>query len=173
MHIVLLGMMASGKSTMGKVLSRSLNAPFHDIDKIIENQEKRSIKSIFEDNGEKYFRKIENKIIIETLDLEVPSVIALGGGAFLDVIVRNYVNKKALSVWLKVDITTIIDRAKKSQNRPLIANKSDEEIKKIYNSRLEYYEMAKIHIDCNKKSKKKCIEELISAAKKIGFDESY
>ena len=126
MHIVLLGMMASGKSTMGKVLSRSLNAPFHDIDKIIENQEKRSIKSIFEDNGEKYFRKIENKIIIETLDLEVPSVIALGGGAFLDVIVRNYVNKKALSVWLKVDITTIIDRAKKSQNRPLIANKSDE-----------------------------------------------
>ena len=172
MHIVLLGMMASGKSTMGKVLSRSLNAPFHDIDKIIENQEKRSIKSIFEDNGEKYFRKIENKIIIETLDLEVPSVIALGGGAFLDVIVRNYVNKKALSVWLKVDITTIIDRAKKSQNRPLIANKSDEEIKKIYNSRLEYYEMAKIHIDCNKKTKIECVEELISQLKSIGINES-
>ena len=65
MHIALVGMMASGKSSIGQVLSKSMNIPFLDIDKEIEFHEKRSIKSIFETNGESYFRKIESKIITD------------------------------------------------------------------------------------------------------------
>ena len=60
MHIVLLGMMASGKTTIGKVLSKSLSIPFHDTDKEIEFHEKTSIKSIFENMGEKYFRELDS-----------------------------------------------------------------------------------------------------------------
>ena len=172
MHIVLVGMMASGKSSMGKVLSKSMNIPFLDIDKEIEFHEKSSIKSIFENDGEKYFRKLERKIIIENLEKKKTTVIALGGGAFLNAAVRKKVNEKSVSVWLDVNMATIIRRLKKNRNRPLIENKSDEDIKKIYEKRLKYYEMAKIHIDCNKKNKAKCTEELISKLKKIGINEN-
>ena len=75
MHIVLVGMMASGKSTIGKVLSKSMNIPFLDVDKEIEFHEKRSVKSIFENSGERYFRKLESKIIIENLEERKSTVI--------------------------------------------------------------------------------------------------
>ena len=172
MHIVLLGMMASGKTTIGKVLSKSLSIPFHDTDKEIEFHEKTSIKSIFENKGEKYFREIESKIIIETLKKKKSSVIALGGGAFLSASVRKHVNENSISVWLNVDIGTILTRAKKNQSRPILKNKSDDELKKIYENRLKYYEMAKIHIDCNKKTKIECAEELVSKVKITGLNES-
>ena len=172
MHIALVGMMASGKSTIGKVLSKSMNIPFLDIDNEIEFHEKRSVKSIFETNGASYFRKIESKIIIDCLEKKKPTVIALGGGAFLNTAVRKNVNEKSISVWLNVNIETIITRVKKNQNRPLVENKSDKEIMKIYEKRLKYYEMAKIHIDCNKKTKTRCAEELISKLKKIGINEN-
>ena len=166
MHIVLVGMMASGKSSIGKVISKSMNIPFLDIDKEIEFHEKRSIKSIFKNSGERYFRKLESKIIIENLGEKKSSVIALGGGGFLNATVRKNINEKSISVWLDVSIETIITRVKKNQNRPLIEEKSDEEIKKIYEKRLKYYEMSKIHIDCNKKTKTECAEEIIFKLKK-------
>ena len=128
MHVVLVGMMASGKSSIGKVLSKTMNIPFLDIDKEIEFHEKRSIKSIFENSGERYFRKLESKIIIENLKEKKSTVIALGGGAFLNAAVRKNVNEKSISVWLDVNIESIITRVKKNQNRPLVEKKSEEEM---------------------------------------------
>ena len=172
MHVVLVGMMASGKSSIGKVLSKTMNIPFLDIDKEIEFHEKRSIKSIFENSGERYFRKLESKIIIKNLKEKKSTVIALGGGAFLNAAVRKNVNEKSISVWLDVNIESIITRVKKNQNRPLVEKKSDEEIKKIYEKRLKYYEMSKIHIDCNKKTKTECAEEIIFKIKNTGSNEN-
>ena len=172
MHIVLVGMMASGKSSIGKVLSKSMNVPFLDVDKEIEFRENRSVKSIFENSGERYFRKLESKIIIENLEERKSTVIATGGGAFLNAAVRKKVNEKSISVWLDVNIETIIARVKKNQNRPLIEKKSDEEVKKIYEKRLKYYEMSKIHIDCNKKTKAECAAEIIFNLKNIGINEN-
>ena len=172
MNVVLVGMMASGKSSIGKVLSKTMNIPFLDIDKEIEFHEKRSIKSIFENSGEGYFRKLESKIIIENLKEKKSTVIALGGGAFLNAAVRKNVNEKSISVWLDVNIESIITRVKKNQNRPLVEKKSDEEINKIYEKRLKYYEMSKIHIDCNKKTKTECAEEIIFKIKNTGINEN-
>ena len=172
MHVVLVGMMASGKSSIGKVLSKTMNIPFLDVDKEIELHEKRSVKSIFENSGERYFRKLESKIIIENLKEKKSTVIALGGGAFLNAAVRRNVNEKSISVWLDLNIETIITRVKKNQNRPLVENKSDKEIMKIYEKRLKYYEMSKIHIDCNKKNKTECAEEIIFKLKSIGINEN-
>ena len=172
MHVVLVGMMASGKSSIGKVLSKTMNIPFLDVDKEIELHEKRSVKSIFENSGERYFRKLESKIIIENLKEKKSTVIALGGGAFLNAAVRKNVNEKSISVWLDVNIESIIKRVKKNQNRPLFEKKSDEEIMKLYEKRLKYYEMSKIHIDCNKKTKTECAEEIIFKLKNTGINEN-
>ena len=172
MHVVLVGMMASGKSSIGKVLSKTMNIPFLDVDKEIELHEKRSVKSIFENSGERYFRKLESKIIIENLKEKKSTVIALGGGAVLNAAVRKNGYEKSISDWLDVNIESIIKRVKKNQNRPLIEKKSDEEIKKIYEKRLKYYEMSKIHIDCNKKTKTECAEEIIFKLKSIGVNEN-
>ena len=139
---------------------------------IIKFHEKRSIKSIFENSGERYFRKLESKIIIENLKEKKSTVIALGGGAFLNAAGRKNVNEKSISVWLDVNIESIIKRVKKNQNRPLVEKKSDEEIKKIYEKRLKYYEMSKIHIDCNKKTKTECAEEIIFKLKNTGINEN-
>ena len=130
MHVVLVGMMASGKSSIGKVLSKTMNIPFLDIDKEIEFHEKRSIKSIFENSGERYFRKLESKIIIENLKEKKSTVIALGGGAFLNAAVRKNVNEKSISVWLDVNIESIITRVKKNQNRPLIEKNLTKKLRK-------------------------------------------
>ena len=86
-NLVLTGMMGVGKSTIGKKLAKRLKRKFVDIDKIIEIKEKNTIKEIFENKGEHYFRKIEKKITLEELKKN-NLIIALGGGAFINTSVR-------------------------------------------------------------------------------------
>ena len=81
-NLLLTGMMGVGKSTVGKKLAKKLKLKFIDIDKVIE-KEKKTIKEIFEDNGEDYFRMVEKIITLEELK-KINSVIALGGGAFMN-----------------------------------------------------------------------------------------
>ena len=81
--LVLTGMMGAGKSTIGRLVAKRLNVRFIDIDKIIEKSEKKSIKRIFDDDGEKYFREIEEKITLKIIKNKI-AVIALGGGAFMN-----------------------------------------------------------------------------------------
>ena len=89
--LVLTGMMGVGKFTIGRLIAKRLKLKFIDVDKIIEN-EKKSIKRIFDDNGESYFRKLEEKITLKILN-NTKSVIALGGGAFIN----NEIREKVLS----------------------------------------------------------------------------
>ena len=83
-------MMGVGKSTIGKKLAKKLSLKFIDVDKIIEKKEKNTIKDIFEKKGEYYFRKIEKKITLQQIKKE-ESLIALGGGAFLNASIRTVV----------------------------------------------------------------------------------
>ena len=96
-------MMGVGKSTIGRALATRLKLEFIDIDKIVEIKEKSSIKEIFENKGEEYFRKIEKKISIEEIKKQ-NLVIALGGGAFLDSVVRKEVKNSCISFWLDLSI---------------------------------------------------------------------
>jgi shikimate kinase/shikimate kinase/3-dehydroquinate synthase len=102
-NLVLTGMMGVGKSTIGRALATRLKLEFIDIDKIVEIKEKSSIKEIFENKGEEYFRKIEKKISIEEIKKQ-NLVIALGGGAFLDSVVRKEVKNSCISFWLDLSI---------------------------------------------------------------------
>ena len=92
--IVLIGMMGSGKSTIGALLSKKMNMKFIDVDSKIETIEKQTISQIFKLKGEKYFRAIEVKTILSLLDSrEKELVLSLGGGSFLDEKIRKSVKK--------------------------------------------------------------------------------
>ena len=116
-------MMGVGKSTIGKLLAKRLKAKFIDVDKVIEKNEKKSIKSIFEERGEKYFRKLERKITLKFLKNK-KAVIALGGGAFINKDIREVILKSSKSVWLKVGLNKLIKRYKNNNRRPLLNKKN-------------------------------------------------
>ena len=117
-------MMGVGKSTIGKLLAKRLKAKFIDVDKVIEKNEKKSIKNIFEERGEKYFRKLERKITLKFLKNK-KAVIALGGGAFINKDIREVILKSSKSVWLKVGLNNLIKRYKNNNRRPLLNKKKN------------------------------------------------
>ena len=94
-NIVLLGMMGAGKSTIGRLLSNKINLDFFDIDKIIEKEENSKITDIFKNNGEDYFRKIEEEVCLKILKLN-KKIIALGGGSFLNSKIREEIQELAV-----------------------------------------------------------------------------
>ena len=94
-NLTLTGMMGVGKSTIGKILAKKLNYNFIDVDKLIEKKENSSINLIFKNNGESYFRKIESEITLAILKKD-NSVISLGGGAFINNLIRKNVKKLSI-----------------------------------------------------------------------------
>ena len=113
-NLVFLGMMGSGKSSIGLLISKKLNLNFVDVDNEIESEIGMKISKIFEKKGEKYFRQIEE---IETLKFlkNKKSVISLGGGAFLNNKIKKEVLNNHISFWLNWDIKTLVDRIKNSK----------------------------------------------------------
>ena len=159
--IVLTGMMGSGKTSIGKELASSLGIKFFDIDKEIEKKLDMKIKDIFKTKGENYFRKIEEKICADLIDGE-KKVIALGGGAFLNNKVRQIVLKKSLSVWIDVNIKTLVRRIKLSKNiRPMLNyEKLEDSVKNILKERAPIYKLAMIRIEASEMNKKKAANEI-------------
>ena len=116
-------MMGVGKSTIGKILAKKLNYNFVDVDKLIEAKEGLSINLIFKNKSESYFRKVECDLTLLELKKN-NSVISLGGGAFLNNIIRNNVKKSSISFWLDVPVEELIKRLKKNKTRPLLLKKN-------------------------------------------------
>ena len=147
--IVLVGMMGVGKTTYGKKIASILQIPFIDVDQVIENEIGHSISWIFENFGEEKFRKMEQAKIKEVLDENIPIILALGGGAFLNQETRELISNKAFSVWLKSSPEVIYSRVKARKDRPLLENVDDKlvKIKEIIKVREEFYSKADIEFD--------------------------
>ncbi len=160
-NIVLLGMMGAGKSTIGRLLSNKINLDFFDIDKIIEKEENSKITDIFKNNGEDYFRKIEEEVCLKILKLN-KKIIALGGGSFLNSKIREEIQNNHLSFWLTWNTSTIIGRIKKSKNRPLLKNMTEEDINRLFVNRKKIYEKAHFKINCENLSKNEIINKIIN-----------
>ncbi len=159
--LVLTGMMGVGKSTIGRLVAKRLKVKFIDVDKIIEKNQKKSIKRIFEDNGESYFRKIEEKITLKILN-NSKSVIALGGGAFINNAIREKVLSSCISVWLKVDLDKLKKRYVKNDRRPLLNKKRlNADVKKIYQSRKKIYGLSNFKINCDNIDKTKIVQKIL------------
>ena len=159
-NLVLVGMMGSGKSSIGKILSKKLEFEFIDTDNKIEEIEKKTISEIFRKNGEKYFRNIEEVISLKSLKLN-NKVIALGGGGYINPIIRKYTLKNCISVWLDWKNETLINRIKNSKKRPLAMKLDSLELQKLINKRSTMYNLSDYKINCDKLDKKQIVEKII------------
>lgn len=117
--IVLIGMMGVGKTSIGRLLSEELSLPFYDTDNEIEKELGLSIGDIFEKHGEDYFREREI-VIFKSLINKEASIISSGGGSFINKEIQRKIKKDCISIWLKANEETLIERLKNSKNRPLL-----------------------------------------------------
>jgi shikimate kinase/shikimate kinase/3-dehydroquinate synthase len=159
-NLVFLGMMGSGKSSIGLLIAKKLKVNFIDVDKEIEKELGISIKKIFETKGENYFRKIEKKITLEKLKSN-SSVIALGGGAFTNREIRKNVLKDHLSFWLNWNDEILLNRIKNSKKRPLAFNSSDNELIDLIKKRSNVYSKALYEIKCDNLSKNQIVKRIL------------
>lgn len=125
--IVMVGMMGAGKSAIGRRLAHRLGLPFVDADAEIERAAGCTIEEIFAKHGEADFRDGERRVIARLLDGPV-GVLATGGGAFMDADTRARIRARAVSVWLKADLETLVDRVSRRGHRPLLKNGDAREI---------------------------------------------
>ena len=160
-NLIFLGMMGSGKSSIGSLVAKKLQLNFIDIDNEIETELGLSIKKIFETKGENYFRKFEEKITLKKLKLN-PAVISLGGGAFTNRNIRKEVIKNHLSFWLNWSDEILINRIKNSKKRPLVSNASENEIIDLIKKRSNIYAKALYKIECDSLTKKKIVEKILN-----------
>ncbi len=165
-NLVLLGMMAVGKTTLAKIVAKNQNMQFIDIDKNIEKKNSMKIREIFEKKGENYFRTQEEKEVLESLKKN-NCVIALGGGAFINQKIRENVLKNTISIWLDANIKLLSERTRRNQKRPLLKQGNSEKIlKKLYEERKKIYKLANHKITCDKLNKKNLAKKIISLYEK-------
>ena len=159
-NLVFLGMMGSGKSSIGNLVSKKLDLHFVDIDNLIIESEGMTISEIFEKKGESYFRNLEEKITLKCLK-KMKNVISLGGGGFINTKIRKEILINHFSFWLNWDDSILIRRIKKSKKRPLAFNSTDQEIRTIIKDRSRIYSNAKFKINCNKLTKTEIVKRII------------
>ena len=164
-NIVLIGMMGSGKSTIGYLLSKNINFNFLDVDKFIEKEMGLKIHDIFQKKGEIYFRNLEEKITLKFLKGK-GKIISLGGGAFLNKNIRKEILKNHISFWLSWNNSTIIKRILKSKKRPIAFISSENNLKKLINERSNIYSEAKFKINCETLTKNMIVKNIIELYEK-------
>ena len=165
-NICIMGLMGSGKSIIGKDLSKNLNLQFYDTDKEIELKTNKKISTIFKEEGESYFRDIEEKVCSEILTID-NCVISLGGGSIISKKIREIIKKNSYSIYLQVKLNNLQNRLKFSRKRPLLnKNLNNSEIlKNIFKDRQKFYEKADLIIN-NDGDKSLSLNEIKSQLKK-------
>ena len=159
-NIVFLGMMGSGKTSIGYMVSKKLDLDFFDIDNLIEKKLDLNISKIFEIKGEKFFREFEEKTTLDILKKK-NVVISLGGGAFLNRNIRTEVLKNHLSFWLKNDAKIIINRIINNPKRPIAFNSTKNELLNLIKKRSKIYSKSMYNIVCDKLTKKEIAKKII------------
>ena len=159
-NLVFLGMMGSGKSSIGSLVSKKLNIDFIDVDNEIEKKIGMTISKVFENNGEKYFREIEEIITLKFLKRK-KTVISLGGGAFLNNKVKKEVLNNHISFWLNWDIKTLINRIINSKKRPIADRSTKSQIEELIKKRSIIYSKAMYKINCESLTKNEIVKKVI------------
>ena len=144
--ITLIGLMGSGKSTLGKMLSKRMRLPLSDTDKMIEKEVGKEIPQIFDELGERYFRQVEEIVVAKALD-DTAHIISTGGGSILSPKTRNEIKFKSCSIWIQCDVNIIANRILNQEKRPLLNNKNLlDTLSKKNEERIKFYSEADIHI---------------------------
>ena len=146
--LLLVGHMGSGKSSIGRRLAASLGLPFRDSDEEIEAAAQMPVREIFARFGEPHFRDGERRVVARLIG-EGPSVIATGGGAFMDEGTRALALERAIVVWLDADIDTLVARVSRRSTRPLLAGRDPRTVlEDLARTRNPAYAEAHLRIPC-------------------------
>nr|WP_047573051.1 shikimate kinase [Methylobacterium sp. ZNC0032] len=162
--VVLVGMMGSGKSSVGRRLAARLGLPFVDADTEIEMAAHMTIPEIFAQRGETEFREGERRVIARVLATRAPLVLATGGGAFMNAETRARVKELGISVWLKAEPDVLMRRVRKRSNRPLLQTADPEAtLRRMLAEREPVYALADITIQSSDEPHEVVVGETIAA----------
>lgn len=164
--VVLVGLMGAGKTCIGRRLAQRLDLEFIDADAEIERAAGCTIADIFKYYGEAEFRDGERRVILRLLD-RPPHVLATGGGAFMDPVVRARMRTGAITVWLRAELDLLVSRvARKGESRPLIAGQDARAVlSRLMEERYPVYAEADITIDSARESPDATVARVIAALK--------
>lgn len=161
--IALVGMMGSGKTSIGKRLAAKLDLPFVDSDSEIEMAAGMTITEIFDRHGEPYFRDGERRVIARLLG-EGPCVLATGGGAFMDARTRAAIAEVGISVWLRADQATLTQRIGRRNNRPLMRSIDPAlQVERLLAVREPIYARADLTVDSSDRPHGEVVDALIAS----------
>jgi shikimate kinase len=138
--LALVGFMGSGKSVVGARVAELAGSPFHDLDLMVEDEAGMVIPDIFSTQGEAAFRAFEKAILPRAL--EPGAVVALGGGVVMDDANWSLVMERSIPVYLEVPFTTLWQRVRAQQGRPLIAGRSQSDVEALFEARRSRYELS-------------------------------
>ncbi|MBI1741669.1 shikimate kinase [Candidatus Acetothermia bacterium] len=168
-NIYLVGLMGSGKSTLGHHLAQALKREFIDLDALIERESGQSIREIFFEHGENYFRNLESTCLFEVVK-QREKVVALGGGAILRERNRELIRSSGFSIYLKVNPKILAERLGDCSARPLLqgldANAKLERLRDLLQERQSFYEQADLIVP-NEGSSEKALARITSALERL------
>ncbi|MBL4602672.1 MAG: shikimate kinase [Emcibacteraceae bacterium] len=160
--ISLVGLMGSGKTTIGVRLARRLHSKFVDSDHEIEAAAGHSVAEIFEKFGEEDFRKGERRVISRLITQEKNIVLGTGGGAFMDLKTRGRLKAQTIVIWLKVDVELLVERTARRDTRPLLQKGNPRKIlQKLIEERYPVYEEAHIIVESGQGPHDKVVNDII------------
>ncbi|KQU52591.1 shikimate kinase [Bosea sp. Leaf344] len=162
--VVLVGMMGSGKSSVGRRLAARLGLPFVDADAEIETAAGMTIPEIFAQRGEAEFRDGERRVIARVLTTRAPLVLATGGGAFMNAETRARIGDLGVSVWLKAEPDVLMRRVRKRSNRPLLQTADPEgTLRRMLAEREPVYALADLTIISRDDPQDVVVEDIVAA----------
>jgi len=148
-HIVLIGMMGVGKSTVGRRVAKELTRPFVDSDDEVVARTGRAVTEIFATDGEPAFRVIEEEVMANLLASPTPSVIAAAGGSVLSSATRARLRESGTVVWMRAPVDVLVGRTSRGTHRPALANDPRATLTQMETDRESLYsEVADITVDC-------------------------
>ena len=158
--VALVGLMGAGKSTIGKRLARDIGLEFVDSDTEISQAAGCSVSDMFEIYGETMFRDLEKRVLLRLLNGD-PVVIATGGGAFINAEIREAIRLKAISVWLRADVETLVERVSRRESRPLLKTGDKRAtLARLMDERHPVYAEADIVIDSDEGAHEKVVKKI-------------
>ena len=163
--LVLVGMMGAGKTSVGKRLASALRLPFVDADSEIEKAANRTISEIFAEYGEGHFRTGERRVIARLLR-SGPQVLATGGGSFMNATTRRAIAERGISIWLKADLSVLMERVRRKSSRPLLQTPDPEgTLRALINERYPVYAKADLVVESRDVPHMIVVSQILSALK--------
>ncbi|NJR13673.1 MAG: shikimate kinase [Phyllobacteriaceae bacterium] len=161
--VVLVGLMGSGKSTIGRKLAQILDVDFFDSDAEIESAARMSVKDLFSVYGEPEFRALEQRVMLRLMD-DGPRIISTGGGAFINPEIRAAVQARGIAVWLDADLDVLMERVGRRETRPLLQNDDPEgTMRALMDTRYPVYAQAPIRVISRNERKDVMAGEVVEA----------